>query len=330
MLVKVLGVVALVVAVQTASVTNEGAQGRQLDNFFLDVITLGNDECTSSEDAYNGQAGSCITTTECNKEHGIHAGSCAKDFGVCCLKTGDITIGDKGGVFRSKKCTGKDGCPEAGVYKATLTPPEGTKQIKLYFDDFMLAPPSEGDCSNDTFVVVGANDGEEIPVICGDNKGQHMYINIDDSEGPFKLLTTLSNADIQRSWDINVKYLAKAEAPRRCLQYHAEEEGEIKSFNYGKDSPMHLNDQMYSICFGYVKGKCDIGLNFDRLDLGDINGNCGNFDYLAVGHERLCGFKNDFTKTANATGPQFLTLHIVEENSIEANGFKSSYMMMDC
>lgn len=46
--------------------------------------------------------------------------------------------------------------------------------------------------------------------------------------------------------------------------------------------------QQYCICFGYNPGFCDIGMNFNRLDHGNINGNCGN-DYLAVGAEKLCG-----------------------------------------
>lgn len=40
-----------------------------------------------------------------------------------------------------------------------------------------------------------------------------------------------------------------------------------------------------------MRGFCDIGINFQRLDLGNVNQPCDT-DYIAVGAEKLCG---DFT-----------------------------------
>ena len=41
--------------------------------------------------------------------------------------------------------------------------------------DFRLGPPSAGDCNDDQFIV-RAND--PLPTLCGDNTGQHMYVDV--------------------------------------------------------------------------------------------------------------------------------------------------------
>jgi len=330
MLVKVLGVLALVGAVHMASLTELKKQEKQERQFnIVDVFTFNNKQCTSTTDGIAGEEGTCKTATECSEEKGIPAGACAKGFGVCCLKTGDITIGGNGGRFRSRKCDSDVACPEPGVYTADLNPPEGTKQVHLEFTNFELAPPEAGDCGNDTFVVVGANEGENIPVLCGSNTGQHMYFNIDNSDGPYKLLVTLSDADLQRSWDTRVKYLKEFEAPPNCLQYYTEEKGDIKSFNYGDYQPISLNNQHYSACFGYRKGKCDIEFKFDRFDLGDIDGNCEG-DSVTVESQPICGDIDHFKITAKANGPIFITVETDDENVLEEEGFSGSYKMLKC
>jgi len=324
--VKALAVVVLALAAHAASVDKPKArqEERQLSALLpglVDVITFNNDQCTGN----SGDDGACKTRAECRDEKGIVDGKCAKGFGVCCLITGDITIsGDNGGVFRSPKNV------DAGIYTATLEPSEGVKQIKLEFVDFELEGPEEGDCSNDTFTVVGANPGTDIPVLCGNNDGQHMYINIDNSDGPYKLIvTTAGNEEVDQSWTIKAIYLSSAEAPQFCLQYHSEVSGEIMSFNHGDEDPVALNNHLYSICFGYVSGYCDTAITFSRFDLGNLNADCDD-DYVKTGCISHCGDYKDYSASVNATGPMFMTVMTDDLNELDEEGFKGSYMMMKC
>ncbi|CAL4173264.1 unnamed protein product, partial [Meganyctiphanes norvegica] len=165
-------------------------------------------------------------------------GECAEGGGVCCDFTegGDTTIGAGGGVFQVKGYP--DPNSRAGENVATLQPPAGTVQVKLTFEDFEMMPPVDGDCTNDTFVFVGANPGTELPVLCGFNTGQHMYIDVDNSEGPWSLVSTKSGEDFPRRYKVKVDYLSASDpgrAPFRCLQHYPEKEGEMSSFNYNKN-----------------------------------------------------------------------------------------------
>jgi len=92
---------------------------------------------------------------------------------------------------------------------------------------------------------------------------------------------------------------------------------------------MMLNNQMYPICFGYVSGYCDIAITAKRLDLGNINGICED-DYVRIGCETLCGDVEDFSITANATGPITMLVRSDDENAQEEEGFCAEYMMLPC
>ena len=49
-------------------------------------------------------------------------------------------------------------------------------QIKVEFEEFKLQPPVLGDCRFDKMFLVA---GSSLPVLCGHNDGQHMYINVE-------------------------------------------------------------------------------------------------------------------------------------------------------
>lgn len=79
-----------------------------------------------------------------------------------------------------------------------------------------------------------------------------VYIDIDDSKGPFKLVQTLSSFAASRHWKIKVSFIDKnnpCKAPNRCLQFFKETSGSISSFNYLGSPPMMLNNlvRMYNI-----------------------------------------------------------------------------------
>merc|ERR1712178_244417 len=49
-------------------------------------------------------------------------------------------------------------------------------QLRLDFDEFTIQPPLLGNCIFDMFYV-GANG--KYPLLCGDNSGHHVYLNVE-------------------------------------------------------------------------------------------------------------------------------------------------------
>ncbi|KAI9559204.1 hypothetical protein GHT06_015993 [Daphnia sinensis] len=128
-------------------------------------------------------------------------------------------------------------------------------QIRLDFISFTMAQPSAGTCL-DTFQVGGAT--TEVPIICGDNSGQHMYLDVPSSDltsSSIQLMFNFQTASGVRSWNIKIAMLpcgASYLSPVGCLQYFTSATGKVKSFNW-QDTPTggirQLNNQNYNICF---------------------------------------------------------------------------------
>lgn len=298
------------------------------------VQSMWNTSCTTDQ----GYEGWCYKAAECTMRGGTADGECAEDAiikpGVCCDLSGggNATIGASGGSFSNKGYP--EGNTRSGQYtEAELNPPAGTVQVKLTFDEFDLSPPVDGDCTNDTFTFEGANSNIEVPVLCGFNTGQHMYIDVDNSEGPWKLISNIGDGDYERKFKVTVDYLSLEDtkrAPFRCLQYYPDKEGSMMSFNYNTDGDsMMLNNQMYTICFGYVSGYCDVMITASKFDLGDVDGNCDE-DYLQVNRDLFCGDLEDFSLTANATGPITMTVASNDDNTLAEEGFTAKYTMAEC
>ncbi|XP_064096977.1 neuropilin-1-like [Macrobrachium nipponense] len=321
-------VVALAATVRCAAVAEESSSDRDSKLFpVVQIVTFENGPCTAG----TGERGTCYSQKECETLQGSASGTCANGFGVCCVlqATCDGTISVNGTYFTNPGYPSSYASP--GMCSVLLKPPAGTCQILIDFDAFNLMGPVEGECGNDTFVVMGANPGSTVPVLCGDNSGQHIYLDVDNTNDPIQLIVTNSANSYGRQWKAGITFIGEndpCKAPPRCLQYHKNTAGSIMSFNYGSN-PMMLTNQLYSICFGYVPGYCDIGLNFDRFDLGNINQACEN-DYLAIGGQQHCGDYSPYTAQANATGPIAILVASDSDNSREEEGFSGNYMMMPC
>lgn len=76
-------------------------------------------------------------------------------------------------------------------------------QLRLDFIDFELNAPIEGECTSDSFMVSGHNANSVVPRVCGRNRGQHMYVDIDGAQGPFTLRVLSSGPGLRR-WNIQV------------------------------------------------------------------------------------------------------------------------------
>ncbi|ROT83709.1 hypothetical protein C7M84_023112 [Penaeus vannamei] len=88
-------------------------------------------------------------------------------------------------------------------------------------------------CDTDTFSFVGPAGGNPT-VICGDNTGQHMYLDI-EGNGAARINIATTDDVTERSWRIKVTQIpcsSVTRAPPGCLQYYSEYSGNIESFNY--------------------------------------------------------------------------------------------------
>jgi len=141
-------------------------------------------------------------------------------------------------------------------------------QLRLDFNDFELSQPTkEGKCNDAFFKIYKTQD--KVPILCGTNKGQHVYVSVDPNVDPeimidMKAGTTAANS----KWSIRVSQIActsRYRAPAGCLQYHTETSAMIKSFNYKKPTVaeiksqttnVHLQNLNYAICIAPRAGFC--------------------------------------------------------------------------
>merc|ERR1712172_153027 len=246
----------------------------------FNVVTFQNDACTSTSITTQDGAriGQCFTAEECTAKGGTASGGCAMGFGTCCLFTQDTC----GGTVENN-CTHiqNDGFPTALTGTAQAALPNCNYQINkaqedvcslrldfLSFNiqagDFAAAGgggqigtmDSLGAC-RDTFAVIANTNGANTPVICGQNEGQHMYVDIEPGATASSTIGfTFVALAAQRSWEIKVTQLECGNAmtpPDGCLQYHTGTAGQLTTFNYAGNA-LHLADQDYNICIRQEMG----------------------------------------------------------------------------
>jgi len=269
------GMVVIFAAVLTAATAKE-AKAFSLFN----VVTFNNDACTTTSvtTGSGSRIGQCFTAEECTAKGGTASGGCAMGFGTCCLFTQDTC----GGTVENN-CTHiqNDGFPTALTGTAINALPNCNYQINkaqadvcslrldfLSFNiqagDFGAAAggaaagtmDSEGAC-RDTFAVITNTNGADTPVICGQNEGQHMYIDIGPAETATATIGfTFMALAATRTWEIKVTQLECGNPmtpPDGCLQYHTGTAGQLTTFNYAGNA-LHLANQDYNICIRQEMG----------------------------------------------------------------------------
>merc|ERR1711971_885066 len=268
------GMIVIFAAILTVATAKE-AKAFSLFN----VVTFQNDACTSTSITTQDGAriGQCFTAEECTAKGGTASGGCAMGFGTCCL-------------FRENTCGGtvenncthiqNDGFPTALTGTPLTALPNCNYQInkaqadvcqlRLDFLSFNIlagdfgaaaagaAGPMDslGGC-RDTFAVITSSSGGNYPVICGQNEGQHMYIDIGPAESATATIGfTFIALAATRSWEIKVTQLECGNPmtpPDGCLQYHTGSAGQLTTFNYAGNA-LHLADQNYNICIRQEMG----------------------------------------------------------------------------
>jgi hypothetical protein len=166
-------------------------------------------------------------------------------------------------------------------------------QVRLDFLNLNLAQPDgNGNCVTDSLVVSGS--ASNVPIICGENSGQHIYVNFNGDSDIILMISTGVLASYARSWNIKITQLAcdcpslgevpkssshknanalVVTAPTGCLMYYTDLTGTVNSFNYGTTlsgalvtNPMNMTrpgtrqlaNENYGVCVQMQPGYCSI------------------------------------------------------------------------
>ncbi|RWS10624.1 uncharacterized protein B4U79_17318 [Dinothrombium tinctorium] len=227
--------------------------------------------------APSGGLGICRSLTDCVQFGGVADGPCPiATTGVCCkpqIKCNGIL--DTGyGSFSNREFPNTSA--NSGICSLTVRIAADVVGVKLTFQEFILSPPSEesGLCENDKFWIEGPTSSKFPKAICGENSGQHFYLEVNsESSLDLKLIAKHSEINFNRKWSIVIN-LVKAndqqKPPSGCLQYYSNYNGHISSLNsnakqhVGKGNIAGLS---YSICFKSLPNYCKIELEFTFLKM---------------------------------------------------------------
>ena len=88
-------------------------------------------------------------------------------------------------------------------------------QLRLDFDEFSIQPPLLGNCIFDMFYV-GANG--KYPLVCGDNSGHHLYLNV-EGRATTELTFILSQLQDSASKSSIRRFVITEKAPTRAFSW---------------------------------------------------------------------------------------------------------------
>ncbi|KAK9874338.1 hypothetical protein WA026_002688 [Henosepilachna vigintioctopunctata] len=369
------------------------------------VIKFNNSACQGTINNLNYQ-GTCYLASQCSSLNGMAAGSCADGYGVCCIFRGSCGGSQSQNCTFFESPNYPNFYPaDGGVVPPTPTPvptsspttqdlrpdprlpheiigrqmntldctfsvsktSSDIQQMRIDFLDLELLGPTNGTCVNERLVIAGNGINTQVPVICGYNTGQHVYVDVSTLRGPL-MLSVLSNMSYRKRFRLRICQYSQAMCmtPNNCLQYYTGTSGVISSFNYdqalmlSRSTPSYFNNLNYAICIRREAGYCSItytnvmnGLEYPFQFVNfAANGqptvmpgqagietfDCPN-DYIVINGVRLCGYKlNDGTVnqdltmnapvTDNSMGPIVIQVR-TNENAV-GRGFKLFYTQNRC
>jgi len=254
----------LLTALGISLVSSENSASGKAFSLF-NVVTFKNEDCVStSTSAGSGpRNGTCYTSEECSEKGGTAAGGCAMGFGTCCLfaVTCDGDVKENCTYIRNENFPTQldgDSIDECSFEIEKCV--EEVCTLRLDFESFnILAGTGTLDslsACQDSFEITNPN-LPGIPAICGDNTGEHIFIEMGD-EDKATLAFKFAAVDAKRTFEIKVTQYAcnsVMRPPEGCLQYYTGTEGRIKTFNFAGDNH-HLPNQKYSICIRQEMGFC--------------------------------------------------------------------------
>ncbi|XP_004524132.1 uncharacterized protein LOC101453132 [Ceratitis capitata] len=302
----------------------------------FEVIKFKNTKCSVAMEEIDIRVraleGVCYHEFECKSLGGIPTEPCADGVGVCCVFLTGCGATTKQSVVYFESPNYPNPVHDMLICVLIINLRDNVQQLRLDFIMFEINRPTDGDCVDDQFVVSGQNINFVVPILCGINTGQHIYVDVSNSfERKIYISFITKMAVGQRTFNIKIIQLESDLAPEGCLQFYTEIEGVVKSFNYDTDGAFvnnagatYFNNLNYAICLQRSKDMCAVTytavqnggeqLDFqivnkdeDEVDLvPDGQAGAGIFncpdDYIAINQVRLCGERfNDGTDTDDFT-----------------------------
>ncbi|CAG7670743.1 unnamed protein product [Allacma fusca] len=272
---------------------------------------LSNEIC--NHDSFTGI---CLNSTECEKRGGTSNEQCWNND-VCCNITARCPSNSNPCVIRHSGTTVVSE-NAASDYRRTyrFMKAENICQLRLDFDEFELAQPDErANCNNDLMQVISPRAGFGI---CGSNSQQHIYLNY-DSRSYIDINMRIRSTDAKyRIRSTFIECGSETLAPVNCLQYFADLDGTVKSFNSGHQQ---LNNLEYSICVASYEGvskiqwkQCEdtsLHISGSGLSMGPMSSPQCRRDWLQIyGQDRYCG--RGFNTITSSAQPFLLNVHFDE------------------
>lgn len=339
-----------------SAVSGEEPRDAKIFNFqFLPFVTINvrPSMCNAKND---NATGICSTKNDCSKDGGRADGTCANGYGVCCIYEkrcgGTVNKNVTYLVNTEYPDTLKDiGNCQYNIEKSS----SNVCQLRLDFLTMDLQGPTNMSlCEADTFTFVGTA-GANPTVICGENTGQHMYLDLPQGSGAARINIATTNRDFDRSWRIKVTQIlcdSISRAPPSCLQYFTEYSGTINSFNYQTtDGAVHqLADQRYSVCIRTREGFCGIKYIADDFSMTNDtsvagaalsgDGDCSS-DFIIIPSmdkdgsvttpDRYCG--TAFVEQTTYSQPfeiRVVTDNTEDDADVDNKGFSIRYTQVPC
>ncbi|GAB6028014.1 hypothetical protein CHUAL_002241 [Chamberlinius hualienensis] len=255
---------------------------------------------------FNSTTGTCLSKLSCSIFGGNNSGiSCAGGYGVCCnffLSCGSV-------ISRNNSYFVNPGYPDDYVNEGRCSLNvekinSNIEQIRLNFEEFSINGVTNRACEQDVFQVTGYNVNSLVPIFCGRNAGQHVYIDVKSVRGPL-VLSMLTTSIGNRRWRIRVIQLERnnpSKTPRGCLQFFTGPSGNFRSFNYDagvvSGQSNYLSNLNYATCIRKESGYCGIqysAMTADEVSLAgpsEVSADtacAASPDALYLGISRYCG-----------------------------------------
>jgi len=320
---------------------SEGRDGKRLSIF--NVIRFANGPCPG----VSNKNGTCYTAEECKSKGGTDLGTCAAGYGVCC------TFTVRCGAESRENCTYFESTgSEVGPCSVKICKcDENVCQLRLDFSRFVISGPSTStvsvgkllagkllagaaagkeaatatQCLTDTFSVTNPS-GITPPSICGNNIGEHMYVDASEMCNNLAFQLGTSN-DVMKQWTIKVTQYScdySNLAPEGCTQYFfGGNAGVVKTFNF--DGGVHLADQNQNICIRRERGICKVCWAPTALDDFEVSGKVSAPTSMEAGFNKAsacCGYGMDGMTTI---GFDCLTIPGAAKNTANNKGLPEQF-----
>merc|ERR1712018_12809 len=200
---------------------------------------------------------------------GSAKGNCAAGFGVCCVQIvdddSDTDVNYNDTYLQNPDYPSSYGDEGSITYKVNKINSD-ICFLRLDFEQFdvisiTLDGAATKSCNDfDHIEITGTGSGLDIPAICGNLAGQHMYVSMGQDDGDNADIKVVVNGDAAgetRKWEIKVAQLpchSSYSPPEGCTQWFTEPSGTISDWS-GSDNLLQdgLN---YNVCVRQNMGYC--------------------------------------------------------------------------